>query len=238
MIAADYVKNAVVQYLAKLAVPPEQRLIAADPTPMYLVVSTIVTYDSAATTLTASDLESMVSDSIQKWDAANLETFDNNFRYSKFLAAIDDTDESVVSNQTTVLLSFRIFPVPGNATTYSVSYGNPLRSGDPNAPVLSSTGFAFVDATGVTRPLCFLTDDGNGNAVVYTYSQGRRAVLNPTAGTIDYAAGTLTLSGFNAASYTGHISLMVETLENDIAAASGVILSIDPNDVGVTMEVE
>ena len=235
LVAADYVKNAVVEYLTDYSQVPG-RIIAADPMPMYLAVSTTVTYDSSVTTLSASDLQYMVGASIQAYDSASLESFDSNFRYSKFVTAIDGTDGSIVSNQTTVLLTHRIAPVPGVSTSYTMSYYNALREGDPEVPVMTSSGFAFVDSTGTLRPLCFMRDDGVGNIEVYTYTQGREIVVVPVIGTIDYADGTLALSMFTAASYVGHISLMADTLENDVRAASGVILSIDPNDVSVTME--
>ena len=86
------------------------------------------------------------------------------FRYSQVVGIIDDTDDAITSNITTVNLSKRVTPILNKATKYTIPFGNALFNPhdghmSDTGGIVSSTGF-FI--SGDTNEM-FLNDDGKGN---------------------------------------------------------------------------
>ena len=91
------------------------------------------------------------------------------FRHSKVVGLIDDTDESILSNVTTVQLRKSFTLTIGSSQKYSIAFSNALynpHSGHASdgGGILSSSGFKI---DGNTTDVFFLDDDGNGNVRRY-----------------------------------------------------------------------
>ena len=151
-------------------------------------------FDKNSTTKTADTLKSEIVDAITDYNTNTLTAFDGVFRYSKVMGIIDDVDNSILSNITTVKIRKSFTPTLSSSTKYDVYFRNAIynpHSGHES--VLSSTGFKI---SGINNEM-FLDDDGLGNVRLYYLVSGIKTVQNATQGTIDYATGQITLNSLD-----------------------------------------
>ena len=135
----------------------------------FVILGVTFQYDSNTTTKTVNDLETEISTTISNYNSNNLQDFNKPFRHSQLTGVIDDTDNSILSNVTTVTLGKFITPVTSEATAYTLSFDNAFfhpHDGHNSAAggIIASTGF-FIES-GTTE--YFFDDDGSGNLrIVY-----------------------------------------------------------------------
>ena len=169
-------------------------------------------------------------------ESVKLQKFDGLFRHSVVTGLIDDTDESILSNITTVNLSQFVTPTLNVNTKYTLEFNNAIynpHSGHAKAEggVLSSTGFKI---SGSANEM-FLNDDGNGIVRMYYFSDGTTLTYqDETAGTINYATGEIELTALNITSISNvdgaastKIRLVVTPSSSDVVAVRNQILQID-----------
>ena len=157
---------------------------------------------------------------------------------------IDETDESILSNITTIKMRKSFVPTLGSSTKYTINFANALynpHSGHNSASggILESTGFK-VD--GDTTNEMFLDDDGAGNVRRYYIVSGVRTYANNTQGTINYDTGQITLNSLNIASISNIrgsastvIELTVKPDSNDVVPVRNQILEIDTANSSITV---
>lgn len=248
----SYVKTEISNYLKDYIAIPNKVLIT-DPEYIYCSVFSEVQYSSKTTTKSASDISSLVLNSIRNYSKDNLEKFDDDFRFSRLLTAIDNSDPSITSNYTEVRMIRKINPIINTPATFSLDYGNSIYY-DSTSSVQSeihkqlhetekelltehssliSSNFTYVDKAGVAHPLSFL-EDRDGVVNVYKFTS-EDIVLLGSAGTIDYANGRVILNDFTVSDYEGSISVIARPIERDIIASKDKIIIIDPNDVNISV---
>ena len=176
-----------------------------------------------------------------------LQSFDTIFRYSKLTGLIDETDESILSNITTVQLRKSFLPTIGSSTKYSINFANALynpHSGHNTSSggILSSSGFK-VD--GDTTNVWFLDDDGNGNVRRYRMDGSVRSYANSTQGTINYSSGLVEVNSLNVSNIENIrgaastvIEITVKPNSNDIVPIRNQVLDIDIANSSVTVEAD
>ena len=172
--------------------------VIVDAETTFLILGVTFQYDSSVTTLNATDLSSKVKTTIETYNKNNLQTFNNPFRHSKLLGLIDNSDNSIMNNTTTVTMAQYYTPTLGTSASKIFNFANPFyypHSGHNAAAggIVASTGFYLDD--GDTE--YFLDDDGTGNLRIYSLSGLTRLYLNSLAGTVDYTNGTITLGSVN-----------------------------------------
>ena len=167
--------------------------VIVDPTTTFLILNTIFKFDTSATTSTSSELESLVSTTLQNYDDSDLGQFEGLFRHSKVLALIDDTDTAITSNTTNVTLAQKFTPTTTAATSYTINFNNAFYNphtehNKASGGIIASTGFYISgDATNIH----YFDDDGAGNLRLYYISAGARVYTDETAGTITYTTGQI-----------------------------------------------
>jgi len=205
----------------------------------YVQVNTNVKYNINETSLSQSDIESIVASTIQNFNIVNLNGFNKTLFYSNLVSSIDGSQAAIVSNDTE-LFAVKLFePFVGQSRNYDIDFGmslndiiGQLSETRPNneISVLRSTPFFF---NGVE---CFLEDDGNGLMRIMTNQQEARSLIRET-GTVDYQSGLVKLEGFRPQSIIGEqIELRARTLERDITSQRRTILSIRDVDINVNVE--
>lgn len=252
-IAPNYVKETIVRYLQDYIALPN-RVETADPDYLYVRLDSSVQYDPYSTDKTVSDLRNIVLSAINAYSDEHLEMFAADLRYSRLVAHIDESDNSVVSNQTDFRIIKRMAPLVNrtynetlyfnntiyleNQPTYSQSHidfhGSDYNVHYAHASVISSQ-FTYNHTDGVAYPFSYFEDDSHGNMDLYTLV-GNQVTKLATVGTVDYISGIVKLNSINIASYTSHISVYARTADRDIFAGPKNILVIDPNDVIVSIE--
>lgn len=251
-IVSDFTKAEISNFLQDyIAIP--NRIIIDDPEYIYCSVYTRVQYDKKTTTKTPSDLSSLVLNSIINYNDANLDKFGEDFRYSKLVYDIDNSDPSIVSNFTENRMVKRFSPLLNSRQDIEINFNNQIYY-DATASVQSdihdiiheseidllsthssilSDNFTYVDMNETAHELAFIEDrDGKVNIFKFT-SQG--IALVETIGTIDYQTGIVKLNNFKTSSYDSYIKLYGRPRTKDIFANKNKIIRIDPADVVIDM---
>ena len=242
----DSTKDRIVKDLKKFSVASVTPVII-DPETTDVLLTTTVKFDEKTTTKVADTIKSNVITTITNYNANTLQSFDTMFRHSKLTGLIDDTDNSILSNITTVQLRKSFTPTIGSSTKYSINFANALynpHSGHNTSSggILSSTGFKI---DGNTTDVFFLDDDGNGNVRRYKMDGSVRSYANSTQGTINYSTGLVEVNSLNVSNIEnirGAASTVIEVTvkpnSNDIVPIRNQVLDIDVANSSVTVEAD
>jgi hypothetical protein len=168
-----------------------------------LDIATVVYYDSAMTTKSASDIGSIVSAAIKQFNVDNLTDFDTTFKFSRFEAAVNDSDRSISTNQSSIVMRKEAKVDIGTDTYIDVSFRNEVVPGT----ITTST---FISGA---RQYQYTDFNPNNNTLTVTQGVGKQSVITNTsnviylkdvttpgyetytvAGTIAYTTGALTLN--------------------------------------------
>ena len=165
------------------------------------------------------------------------------FKYSKFLKIIDDSDVSVTSNITKIVMR-RDLRVQSNAfSNYEICYGNQFHIKNQNGYNIKSSGFTVA---GITETL-YLSDKPNSDNLTGTIfffslnSNTQPVVIRNNVGTIDYVKGEIMLSPLNITSTTKTsfsqpiIEISAIPKSNDVIGLQDLYLQLDINNSVVNM---
>ena len=209
-----------------------------------IVLTSNVKYDAKSTTKSKDTLKSDVIKTITDYNTGTLQKFDSVFRHSKITGLIDDTDNSILSNITTLKMRKSFTPTINSATKYDIYFRNALynpHTGHNMAGggILSSTGFKVENDNNEM----FLDDDGNGNVRRYYLVSGVKTYANETQGTINYNTGQVTLNLMSIASISNIrgsastvIEITVQPSSNDVVPVRDQIVEIDVANSLITVE--
>lgn len=233
-VSPDYVKSDISNMLLKFISIPT-RVILADPDYFYAKINTTVQYDTSSTTKQPDEIKGLIQTAMTTFSEDTLEKFGKDFRYSRFVSAIDDADTSIVSNDTAVTIVKKITPKLLFKTSYKIAFNNRVNN-ENDVPALTSTAFTWVDLSSETYyENAYLEDDGEGKLCIYTYVGDNETMLTNDIGTIDYTTGLVTINDLLVADYDNHISIEVRPISKDILMNQGNIISIDLEDVTITL---
>ena len=240
----DSTKDRIVKDLKKYSVASVTPVII-DPETTDLLITSNVKFDETSTPKTADTIKSNVITTLTNYNANTLQSFDTIFRYSKLTGLIDETDESILSNITTIKMRKSFVPTLGSSTKYTINFANALynpHSGHNSASggILESSGFKI---DGNTTDVFFLDDDGQGNVRRYKNDGAVRSYANSTQGTIDYSTGKVEVNSLNVSNIEnirGAASTVIEVTvkpnSNDIVPIRNQVLDIDVANSSVTVE--
>ena len=207
-------------------------LSIVDPDYTFLRITSEVNYDPDTSSLSAQSLKTAVTDRIVAYIDENLDKFDKGLRFSKLLKEIDGVDDSILSNETEIVLEKRYTPTSESNQSFLMDFGNPLfhpHSG--HASVITSTRFRFTNAAGVSKE-GFVEDDGNGRIRLVSVVGGDRIIEKTSSGTVDYESGIVNVSGITITESLDfpEVRLRAEPGTQDISSNKRIILTLDNED--------
>jgi hypothetical protein len=220
-------KKDITDKLKKYMVASVQPVIV-DPSVLYIELTSKIFYNSLITDETPAQVRDKVIGSVQSYlDISDTEKFNGKFRYSKIVGVIDDTDRSINSNLTSVMMRKDFYPTLNSTFYYEVCFQNEFET-DCDDPVLSSTGFRVTEYPNFD----VYVEDRSGKIVLYRLDTvtGEKVVLDSDVGDIDYVEGELkmyALTIIKGTYFDNRISLRVKPLSNDVKALREVYLDVD-----------
>jgi len=210
-----------------------------DPQFLYTKVNTTVYYDVNNTVKSTADIETSTKAAISQYNNDSLGNFKKTLYFSKLVEMIDASDSSILSNDTSLSLVYRLYPQTNTDISYRLQVNNELQtetglrlSADEKhyGHTLTSSVFTYLGSR------CVLVDDTQGIVYIAAKQSDRIEVIKPI-GTLSYVDGTLILVNFNVSSYEGnYIELIYKTKTKNILGSKNVILAIDPVDVEVVVQ--
>jgi hypothetical protein len=100
-----------------------------DPDYTYIKINTNVYYDPKKTSLTSAQIEESVKAAIYNTASSTLNTFNSTFSSYLFNSTINNVDNSIITNEISIQLQKKFYPVLSKPTTYTFYYGTPLQKG-------------------------------------------------------------------------------------------------------------
>lgn len=225
----DYILNTLLPNKNVLTVQP----VIVDPEYIEIILNTTVYYNDLNTAKSYNDIKTLVQSTILDYDVNELQKFDGVFRFSKLSKLIDETEESIVSNITTVSLKRAVAPKYNVYAEYTIHLINPIYySGVPEDIVLSS-GFFVSDNVYVH----YITDDGVGNIQLFYLNENNfRVTVNKNLGTVDYFNGIISFKNLRITSIVGStFYLYIKPSSNDVVSALTQIIQISQDDLIVNV---
>ena len=203
---------------------------------LYIEVTSKIYYNSNLA-INGAAVSSIVQNNALKYsESSEMNNYGARFKYSKFLNIIDQSDEAVTSNITTVNMR-RDLRVALNAfAEYQIGFGNEFHIKSMSGYNIKSSGFKI---SGVTEDV-YISDIPNTNRntgslfffTVPTSSSTEPTIVRRNVGTIDYKKGIITINPVNVISgkiKDGQtiIELSVCPVSNDVIGLQDLYLQLD-----------
>lgn len=200
-----------------------------DPEFLFLNINSDVRYDPNLTTKSDLDIKSLVIDKIQSFANTNINKFDSTLRKSQLVRNIDDSDSSILNNDTRLLLQKVIVPTIDTADSFVLDFNNQILQEMPQADSTFVDGSAPVTSTQFTFKTltqCSLRDNGLGTLQIVKQSNGAVQIIEPNAGTVNYENGLVNVNGLIVSSYTGAgITVSANPVSSTLRSDKNIILS-------------
>jgi hypothetical protein len=194
-----------------------------------LEITSLVTYNTTNTIQSTNDIKSKILTAITNFNSNNLGNFGSVFRYSKFSTVLDNADNSILSNDTTMRIFREIVPVESKINSFTIAFENQLDE-DEAERCLFSTNFTYDGDSS------FFQDDGAGNVQIISQKPTGRIIKNALAGTVNYTTGAVTINNLDVINYEGEsIRLYARLEKKDIKSSRNIILEIDEIENDITV---
>ena len=209
--------------------------VIIDPVFYYLIIESTVNYDPVTILTDEATLKSKIDQIIKKYLIENLEKFNQKFRYSQLVQDIDNVDDSIRNNKTSIKYQQRIRTnTLTSPQTYILNFNNKLEKGS-----VSSTSFTGSDGNTYS-----LIDDSEkyiksartvDGELIHPYIYLTQPDGSENQGTIDYDTGQITLDSLRLVDITDgsdelKINVTPEINNSDITPKREQILTYDASD--------
>jgi len=207
-----------------------------DPNYSFLELDVIFKYNPNLTDRTATDLKTLVTDTIVDYSVNELNSFDGLFRHSQLLKTIDSSDPSILSSTVRPYLFQNYTPTANVLNNNTLTFPGVIYTpSGASESCIESTG--WEDGNGVTNYFNDKVIEGSTDRQVFAYKLvgDVKVTTIDNCGTVTPSAGTVILNNFTPANNTAiRITVLPNSL--DIAPKRDQILSIDATRLTVTAE--
>ena len=203
---------------------------------LYIEVNSKIYYNSNLTPNAAAVSSTVQNNANTYAESAEMNKYGARFKYSKFLNIIDQSDEAVTSNITTVSMRRDLRASLNTFAEYSIGFGNEFHIRSMDGYNLKSTGFKI---SGIPNDV-YISDIPNTNRIdgsLFLFTLPSPSSTTPTivrrnVGTINYEKGIITLNPINILSgkiKDGQtiVELSICPVSNDIIGLQDLYLQLD-----------
>lgn len=187
-------------------------------------------------------LKSSVINTITNYSkSSDLNVFGGRFRYSKITSLIDNTNNAITSNITTVKIRRNLFPILNKNATYEICFGNRFHIkktniSDGRGYNIKSTGFKIQQSSDTL----YLGDTpiSNTEGVLFFFKlvDNSPVIMFNNVGIVNYLKGEIMLNSVVITSYEGtEIQIEATPESNDIIALRELYLQLNTTNLNVEM---
>lgn len=193
------------------------------------------TYYNSSISPGPESLKTKVTNSLSSYsNSLDVNKFGGRFKYSKLLQIIDNTDVSITSNITKIIIRRNLNTLLNQFAEYELCYGNRFHINSESGGNIKSTGFRIATES----EFLYLTDVPNADKLTGTLAviklssipgESPRTVVS-SAGTVDYVRGEIRLNAINIVGTekpNGVIEVQAYPESNDVVALKDLYLTLD-----------
>lgn len=227
----NFIINEILKQKNVVSITPE----IVDPEYIQLEINTAIYYNPRLTSKSETELKTLVVDTIKAYNTENLESFTGIFRFSNITADIDNTEDSIISNITTIKLHREVEVQYNTNANYNIYLGNPIYNSTVPEQSLTSTGFYIAGNENLMYLEDLPTDSRYGVLKMYYFNVDVKTYFR-TFGTIDYQTGSinmpeLEITGIDQA--TGILELIIKPQSNDVVSIRNQLVTIPDEQINV-----
>ena len=203
---------------------------------LFIEVDSKIYYNSNLAT-TAASVSSIVQNNATKYsESSEMNKYGARFKYSKFLNIIDQSDEAITSNITTINMRRDLRVALNSFAEYSIGFGNEFHIKSMDGYNIKSSGFKV---SGLPNTVYISdipnTDRRSGSLFLFTVpsvNSTEPTVIRRNIGTIDYQNGVITMNPINIVSRKIKdcqtiIELSACPASNDVIGLQDLYLQLD-----------
>ena len=192
----------------------------------------------------SSIIKNNIINNITKYaNSTEMNKFGARFKYSKYQKLIDDSNEAITSNITTIVMRRDMRPSINQFAEYELCYGNRFHIKSETGYNIKSSGFKV---SGISNTV-YLTDIPNSDLkkgkvfLFYLESPEKPITINKSVGVIDYIKGEIKLNPINIISTEVNrdsiplIEVSVSPYSNDVIGLHDLYMQLDLRSTLVTM---
>jgi hypothetical protein len=195
-----------------------------DPEYLLINLNTTVKYNKDRTTAKGSEISSLVKAKITEFFDSQVFDYNQSFKYSRFLAAVDSAQGAIVNSLAKVEIGKQFTPTGNTQGTYQLKFYNAIKPLSVYSVPYTNTGGNQVS----------LRDNGAGKLDYYING----SLTKSGFGTVDYDNGICVLPGFNPFMQTvAPITILATPESSDIKMAFNNLAKLSTNNVVVIPEV-
>ena len=205
---------------------------------LYLEIDSKIYFNTNLAKSPASVSDLVVNNSKKYAESSEMNKYGARFKYSKFLNIIDQSNEAITSNITTVTMRRDIRAVLNSFAEYSIGFGNEIHIKRMSGYNIKTTAFRIA---GIMDDV-YISDIPNTNRVngsLFLFSVPSLSSESPTirkrnVGTIDYKSGVITINPINIQSgmlKDGQtvVEVSASPASNDVIGLQDLYLQLDIN---------
>ena len=202
-----------------------------DPDYTYLNLTINVLYDPTKTSLTANQIQTAVLNSINNYANTSLNSFNSTFSLSQLIIAIQGADSSIITNEATVKIQKKFYPLFGGSSNYTLNFNAPLQKGILTSGISTFPALMFNDPNnpGQTVNNVYLEEIPSPTGGLQSVS-----ILNPGFGYTQTPTLTVVGDGTGANAIAtiinGSINSVTVTSQGSGYTQASIIITNDPND--------
>jgi hypothetical protein len=212
--------------------------VIVNPDYINLEVTTAVYYNPRLTSRAESELKDLVINTIKTYNTENLQSFTGIFRHSNLSTQIDATEDSIISNITTIKLHREIEVEYNSNSTYTVYLGNPIYNSTVPEQSITSTGFYIQGNPNVMYLEDLPTTATEGVLKMYYFADDIKTYFR-TFGNIDYVHGIITMNELEIVgidqTQSDIFELIIKPQSNDVVSIRNQLVTIPDNQINVSV---
>ncbi len=208
---------------------------------LYITFNSRVFYNTNFSS-SPNDIKTKVLDVLNEFSKSQeINSYGSRFKFSKFLSLIDNSDSSIVSNETQIEMKRLLQPILNKLVEYEICYGNRFLISNKDGFNIRSSGFKVA---GISETV-YMTDIPNSNGItgsisLFTYQNSKINFVRSNVGIVHYEKGEIRLSAINIVStvITSSIPIIeisAVPVSSDVYGINELFLQLDVNKSSVEM---
>ena len=237
-LISDFSKNQILSGLKQYAISGiNQKLV--DLKLLYIEIVSNVYYNDSLTS-NVNTLKTDIINSLTAYSKSiNLNKFGGRLKYSKLLKTIDDTDQSITSNITQIIIRRNLNISINQFAQYELCFGNKFYV-DKDGFNIKSTGFTIFGQSGTL----YFSDVPNSDLktgilrIIKVLDNGKIKNVVSSAGTIDYEKGEVNISTINFLSSVktdNVIEIQAFPRSNDVVGLKDLYVDLNISNSSINM---
>ena len=195
--AGEYLSNSTKAYIKNSLEPYRVAsidLVFSDPDILYVEADSIVYYDEKTTKKDSSAIIAEVKQTLTEFATSQIVAkFGGTVKYSRIIGAIDDADQSITRNVTSLRMRKNMIAAENTLASYEICFENALRENFAGS-IVTSTGFYFADDDTVyyfeNEPQTIGQTVGKIRLIKFD-EFNEKVIIDPDFGEIDYELGEI-----------------------------------------------